>query len=162
RTVAVITLHFSVGAMRTPSRLELTYRRCAGDLLRMVASGVWPDTAQEFTGYSGAPRVGDGLLRLDPDGTITFARPNAVSALLRLGVEDTVEGRSLAGSGAELQRATGVVVDESQPMLLTGRRAQRSELEAHGAAVTLRSIPLYQGAQRFGAVVLCRDVTELR
>ncbi|GAA4828675.1 sensor histidine kinase [Garicola koreensis] len=162
RTVGVITLHFSVGAMRTPSRLELTYRRCAGDLLPMVASGAWPDTAQEFTGYSGAPRVGDGLLRLDSEGTITFASPNAVSALLRLGVQDTVEGRSLAGIGAELQRATGVVVDESQPMLLTGRRAQRSELEAHGAAVTLRSIPLYQGAQRVGALVLCRDVTELR
>ena len=162
RTVAVMTLHFSVAAMRSPSRLELTYRRCAGDLLAMVASGSWPDTTQEFTGYSGAPRVGDGLLRLDAEGTITFASPNAVSALLRLGVQDTVEGRSLAGIGAELQRATGVAVDESQPMMLTGRRAQRSELEAHGAAVTLRSIPLAQRGERFGALVLCRDVTELR
>lgn len=191
RTVGVITLHFAVAAMRSPSRLELTYRRCAEDLLVMAAEGRWPDASQEFTGYGGAPRVGDGLLRLDAEGRITFASPNAVSALLRLGVSDTLEGRSLAGIGSELQRATGVVVDESQPMMLTGRRAMRAELEAHGAAVTLRSIPLYRashagsgtgavppvrpsgsadrhgsrddrGGERFAALVLCRDVTELR
>lgn len=162
RTVAVITMHFSVSALRTPSRLELTYRRCAADLLSMAAEGAWPDSSHEFTGYSGAPRVGDGLLRLDAEGQITFASPNAVSALLRLGVNDTLEGRSLAGIGAELQRATGVVVDESQPLMLTGRRAMRAELEAHGAAVTLRSIPLRREGKRFAALVLCRDVTELR
>lgn len=155
RTVAVITLHFSVAALRTPSRMELTYRRCAADLLTMVAEGAWPDASQEFTGYSGAPRVGDGLLRLDTEGKITFASPNAVSALLRLGVQDSLEGRSLPGIGAELQRATGVAVDESQPLLLTGRRAMRAELEAHGAAVTLRSIPLLKGGERFAALVLC-------
>ncbi|WP_022871874.1 sensor histidine kinase [Nesterenkonia alba] len=162
RTVGVITMHFAVSALRAPSTLELTYRRCATDLLEMVSAGQWPDPAQEFTGYSGAPRVGDGLLRLDATGKITFASPNAVSALLRLGVNETLEGRSLAGIGAELQRATGVAVDESQPMMLTGRRAQRSELEAHGATVTLRSIPLYRDGERFAALVLCRDVTELR
>lgn len=162
RTLAVITLHFSVAALRTPSRLELTYRRCAEDLLAMVSEGRWPDTAQEFTGYSGAPRVGDGLLRLDAQGEITFASPNAVSALLRLGVSDALEGRSLASIGAELQRATGVAVDESQPLMLTGRRAMRAELEAHGATVTLRSIPLHRKGERFAALVLCRDVTELR
>lgn len=162
RTIAVVTLHFSVAALRTPSRLELTYRRCAADLLAMVAEGTWPDTDQEYIGYSGAPRVGDGLLRLDPEGKIDFASPNAVSALLRLGVNDTLEGRSLAGIGAELQRATGVAVDESQPLMLTGRKAMRAELEAHGATVTLRSIPLTRGGERFAALVLCRDVTELR
>ncbi|WP_120004459.1 sensor histidine kinase [Nesterenkonia muleiensis] len=162
RTVAVVTLHFSVAALRTPSRMELTYRRCATDLLSMIAQGAWPDTAQEFTAYSGAPRVGDGLLRLDAEGRITFASPNAVSALSRLGVQDALEGRPLAGIGAELQRATGLAVDESQPMMLTGRRAMRAELEAHGAAVTLRSIPLHRDGERFAALVLCRDVTELR
>ncbi len=97
---------------------------------------------------------------------MTFASPNAVSALLRLGVNEALEGRSLAGIGAELQRATGVAVDESQPLMLTGRKAQRSELEAHGAAVTLRTIPCTgafgRGGERFAALVLCRDVTELR
>ncbi|MDS2171209.1 MULTISPECIES: sensor histidine kinase [unclassified Nesterenkonia] len=162
RTLAVMTLHFSVTALRTPSRLELTYRRCAADLLVMVGQGRWPETHVEFSAYGGAPRVGDGLLRLDVEGKIAFASPNAVSALSRLGVADSLEGRSLAGIGAELERSTGGVVDETRPLLLTGRRAMRAELEAHGAAVTLRSIPLYKDGERFAALVLCRDVTELR
>ncbi|GAA1172607.1 histidine kinase N-terminal domain-containing protein [Nesterenkonia xinjiangensis] len=162
RTLAVMTLHFSVTTLRTPSRLELTYRRCASDLLVMVREGRWPETHVEFSAYGGAPRVGDGLLRLDVEGKITFASPNAVSALSRLGVADSLEGRSLAGIGAELERAAGGVVDETRPLLLTGRRAMRAELEAHGAAVTLRSIPLYKEGERFAALVLCRDVTELR
>lgn len=162
RTVAVMTLHFAVTALSSPSRLELTQRRCAEDLLTMVSDGIWPDVAEEFTGYSGAPRVGDGLLRLDGEGTISFASPNAVSALLRLGVNETLEGRSLASIGAELQRSAGGVVNETQPLILTGRRAMRAELEAHGAAVTLRSIPLRRQGHRYGALVLCRDVTELR
>ena len=162
RTLAVMTLHFSITALRTPSRLELTYRRCADDLLAMVSQGRWPERAVEFSSYGGAPRVGDGLLRLDLEGRITFASPNAVSALLRLGVADALEGRSLAGIGAELQRATGAPVDETQPLMLTGRRGMRAELEAHGATVSLRSIPLYREGERFAALVLCRDVTELR
>ena len=162
RTLAVMTLHFSISALRAPSQVDLVYRRCAADVLSMVGQGRWPDTAVEFSGYGGAPRVGDGLLRLDAEGMIDFASPNAISALLRLGVADSVEGRSLAGIGAELQRATGAPVDESHPLLLSGRKAMRAELEAHGAAVTLRSIPLYADGIRFGAVVLCRDVTELR
>ena len=162
RTLAVMTLHFSVTALRTPSRLELTYRRCAADLLVMASEGRWPDTRVDFSAYGGAPRVGDGLLRLDVEGKIAFASPNAVSALSRLGVAESLEGRSLAGIGAELERATGGAVDETRPLLLTGRRAMRAELEAHGAAVTLRSIPLYRAGERFAALVLCRDVTELR
>lgn len=162
RTLAVVTLHYSVAALRTPSRLELTYRRCAADLLTMIVQGRWPQGPYEFNSSGGAPRVGDGLLRLDAEGRISFASPNAISALSRLGVADSLEGRSLAGIGAELQRATGVTVDETQPMLLTGKKASRTELEAHGAVVTVRSVPLYRDDERFGALVLCRDVTELR
>ncbi|MDO5492580.1 MAG: sensor histidine kinase, partial [Nesterenkonia sp.] len=162
RTLGVMTLHYSVIALRAPSRLELVYQQCAEDLLAMAASGRWPDVDQEFTGYGGAPRVGDGLLRLDVEGTVDFASPNATSALSRLGVSEALEGRSLAGICAELRRAVGGMVDESEPLALTGRRAMRTEVEAHGATVALRSLPLYRGRERFGAIVLCRDITELR
>ena len=33
-----------------------------------------------------APRVGDGLIRLDEKGVVTFASPNALSAYRRLGL----------------------------------------------------------------------------
>ncbi|MDR8018098.1 sensor histidine kinase [Nesterenkonia aerolata] len=162
RTLGVMTLHYSTIALRAPSRLELVYQQCAKDLLTMASSGRWPDLGQEFAGYGGAPRVGDGLLRLDVEGTVVFASPNATSALSRLGVSEALEGRSLAGIGAELRRAVGGMVDESEPLMLTGRKAMRAELEAHGSTVTLRSVPLYRAGERFGAIVLCRDVTDLR
>ena len=38
----------------------------------------------------------------------------------------------------------------------------RGELEAGNVSVTLRAIPLRQGPSRTGALLLCRDVTELR
>ncbi len=56
----------------------------AGDGLRGSLAGHRPGVHRIQRGA----RVGDGLLRLDAQGEITFASPNAVSALLRLGVSD--------------------------------------------------------------------------
>ncbi len=38
----------------------------------------------------------------------------------------------------------------------------RSEIESRGVSLSLRAIPLRDEEQRFGALVLCRDVSELR
>src|SRR5205823_3499982 len=43
-----------------------------------------------------------------------------------------------------------------------GRTARGMEVEGRGTTVQLRSIPLLAGRARVGAVVLVRDVTELR
>lgn len=45
---------------------------------------------------------------------------------------------------------------------MTGRAPWRADIEAKGVTVTLRSIPLRDHGERIGAVVLCRDVTEMR
>ena len=55
----------------------------------MVADGTFP--APDARPEEGAgPRVGDGLVRLEPDGTIIYASPNALSAFNRLGVTGNV------------------------------------------------------------------------
>ena len=46
--------------------------------------------------------------------------------------------------------------------MLTGRAAVDSELNANRSAVSMRSLPLYDNNGRIGAILLCRDVTELR
>ena len=46
--------------------------------------------------------------------------------------------------------------------MLSGRAVREAEVEAGGAAVRLRVIPLTPDGERVGALVLCRDVTELR
>ncbi|GAA1341830.1 hypothetical protein GCM10009611_13520 [Arthrobacter roseus] len=47
-------------------------------------------------------------------------------------------------------------------MVVTGRMPWRTEIEAKGVSLSLRSIPLRNSEARYGAVVLCRDVSELR
>jgi two-component sensor histidine kinase len=52
--------------------------------------------------------------------------------------------------------------EASLPVLLTGRTPWRSDLEARGVTVALRIIPLRDHGERIGALVLCRDVSDLR
>ena len=161
RTLAVITTHMDLSSSRMPSRLELTYRQYAYDLLKMGTLGLWPDFASPTGSRRGAPRVGDGLLRLDVDGIVQYASPNGVSAFRRLGDGESLEGRSLAEVTTGLLKDRRMV-DESLPLVVTGRMPWRTEIESRGVSLSLRAIPLRDGVERFGALVLCRDVSELR
>jgi two-component sensor histidine kinase len=161
RTLAVVTSHMDLTSSRMPSRLELTYRQCAHDLLRMGTLGLWPDFATPTGSRRGAPRVGDGLLRLDAEGVIRYASPNGVSAFRRLGDVETLEGRSLAEVTTGLLKDQRMV-DEMLPLVVTGRMPWRTEVESRGVSLSLRAIPLRDAKERFGALVLCRDVSELR
>ena len=65
RIIAVLTRHTNLATMRAPSRLELTYLACADALVRMTRVGEYPFASAPTGLRRGAPRVGDGLLRLD-------------------------------------------------------------------------------------------------
>ncbi|WP_298251568.1 sensor histidine kinase [uncultured Arthrobacter sp.] len=161
RTLAVVTTHRDLSTSRMPSRLEMTYRQCADDLLRMGTLGLWPDFATPTGARRGAPRVGDGLIRLDVDGIVQYASPNGVSAFRRLGDVETLEGRTLAEITTALLKDRRLV-DETLPLVVTGRMPWRTEIGSHGVSLSLRAIPLRDEKERFGALVLCRDVSELR
>ncbi|AJM77998.1 sensor histidine kinase [Rathayibacter toxicus] len=161
RPIAVVTRHTNLSETRTPSRQELTFNDCANDLSSMIASGDFPDLGAPTGPRRGAPRASDGLIRLDADGITTFASPNALSAFNRIGFADELEGESLAEVTTTLLTGT-LVVDESLPLVVTGRAPWRTDIEARGVTVSLRAIPLRDHGERIGAVVLCRDVTELR
>jgi two-component sensor histidine kinase len=108
--------------------------------------------------------VGDGLIRLDEQGVVTFASPNALSAYRRLGLTADLTGSSLGRVTARLAGAEsgGEPVDEALPTVVSGVAAREAEVEAGGTTVRLRVIPLTGGGVRTGALVLCRDVTEVR
>ncbi|HWR85704.1 MAG TPA: histidine kinase N-terminal domain-containing protein [Rhodoglobus sp.] len=159
--IAVITRHTNLSEARTPSRQELTFNECANDLFAMIAAGDFPDLGAPSGPRRGAPRASDGLIRLDVDGVVTFASPNALSAFNRIGFGQELEGESLA------EVTTGLIsgqltVDESLPLVVTGRAPWRTDIEARGVTITLRAIPLRLHGERIGAIVLCRDVTEVR
>ena len=159
--VAVITRHTNLSEARTPSRQELTFNECANDLFAMIASGDFPDLGAPTGPRRGAPRASDGLIRLDVDGTVTFASPNALSAFNRMGFAGELEGESLAEVTTALLHGR-LVVDESLPLVVTGRAPWRTDIEARGVTVSVRAIPIRNRGERIGAMVLCRDVTEVR
>jgi two-component sensor histidine kinase len=159
--IGVLTRHTNLGEARTPSRQQITFNDCADDLFGMVASGDFPDLSAPTGPRRGAPRAADGLIRLDVDGVTTFASPNALSAFNRLGFEEELEGESL------VEVVTGILpekhqFDESLPVVVAGRAPWRTDVEARGVTVSLRTIPLRDHGTRIGAIVLCRDVTEMR
>jgi two-component system, sensor histidine kinase PdtaS len=160
RAIAVIERSTNLNSARTPSRLELTYLQGADDLARMVSEGTFPYHGQDAT-LVRSPRVGDGLLRLDAAGRVTYASPNAQSAYRRLGLAADLMGAELGAATARIG-APGEPVDESLMLVARGRAPRESEIDSNGAVVQLRSIPLVVAGKRTGALVLIRDVTELR
>jgi two-component system, sensor histidine kinase PdtaS len=160
QVVAVIARHTNLAAARTPSRLELTYLHSADDLSRMIAAGRFPFPGTPMV-RRGAPRVGDGLVRLDRDGVVTYASPNAMSAYRRLGLTADLEGAHLGEVTAELA-VPGGAVDEALHVVVSGRAPRRVDVEAGDAVVALRALPLEADGTRIGALVLVRDVTEVR
>ncbi|RLY94611.1 ATPase [Kocuria tytonicola] len=161
RTIAVVSVTADPQRDRLPSRMELVYRESAGDLLRMANQGTWPDFAVRSDSRRGAPRVGDGMLRLNASGVVEFCSPNGLSTFRRLGLQGDLQGQNLLEVARQLP-LTAPGVDETLAPVLAGTMPWRAELSGVKASATLRAIPLRQGTERTGALLLCRDVTELR
>lgn len=159
--IAVLTRHSNLKEARNPSRQESTFNECASELFAMIAAGAYPDLGAPTGPRRGAPRASDGLIRLDVDGSVTFASPNGLSAFNRMGFAGELEGESLIEVTAQVA-SEALSVDESLPLVVSGRAPWRTDIEARGVTVSLRAIPLRRHGKRTGAIVLLRDVTELR
>ncbi len=152
RVIAVMARESALSLHRPFGDLARTYLETFDRLAEMVASGEYPFPDEE-TLSAGAPRVGDGVLVVDESGRVTFASPNAVSALRRLGTSGAVQGElasDLGAAGAAVQRA-----------FLSGRPAIE-DLDHGETTVVARCIPLVRCHRVDGAVMLLRDVSELR
>ncbi|MBV9486644.1 MAG: histidine kinase N-terminal domain-containing protein [Frankiaceae bacterium] len=160
RIVAVVARATNLAAARTPSQLEIAYLRSANDLAQMLAEGGWPYPGEPSP--EGGPRVGDGLIRLDPEGVATFASPNALSAYRRLGHVGDLAGSSLAEITATLAGRSVPAIGEPVAVIARGRTPGIGDLQVGDVVVQLRALPLRPGREHIGAVVLVHDVTELR
>jgi two-component sensor histidine kinase len=161
QVIAVITRHRNAELMRSPSRLELNYREIAHSLYRMVAQGSfpYPDAGSLF---EPVPRVGDGLIRLDVNGVISYASPNARSAFSRMGWKSEIENNKLGEVAEAVAKNSPNPHEEGIRTRLNGKTLRRVDIDNQGATIDLLVLPLLQGEDRIGAIVLLQNVTELR
>jgi two-component sensor histidine kinase/PAS domain-containing protein len=161
--VAVLSRDTNLAVARVPSPLEIAYLGAAADLCQMLADGTFP-ALDAVVDTQTNPRVGDGLIRLDSAGRVVFASPNALSAYHRMGFGADLVGVVLGEVTRPLVRDpfdAAEVVNRIQAAL-NGRPSLRMELDAGGAAMLLRAMPLRPRGAPAGALVLVRDVTEVK
>jgi two-component sensor histidine kinase len=163
KVIAVVSRDTNLTTARTPSHLELNYLTTADDLAQMVADGTFPPPLHRGE-IAGAPRASDGLIRLDVSGKVTYASPNAQSAFRRLGLTGHLVGEDLA---ALIGRLADDPLEGSETAArihaaLRGDSPPRREIEVRGATVLARALPLIPAGVPIGALVLVRDVTEVR
>jgi two-component sensor histidine kinase len=162
--VAVLSRDTNLAVPRVPSSLEIAYLGAAADLCQMVADGTFP-TAERSPDVHTSPRVGDGLIRLDMTGTVVFASPNALSAYHRMGHAADLVGLRLAVLTRSLIADPFDATEAAQRIrkALDGEHPGRFEAETRqGAAVLFRALPLRPKGKPAGALVLARDVTEVK
>ncbi len=160
RILAVVGRHTNLLGVRTPSRLELAYLETATDLTRMIAGGHFPFPG-ERSDHADSPRVGDGFLRVDAAGRVVYASPNALSVYRRLGLSSDLTGLDLAQTTRDLVPPARRPDEETLSAVLGGEVPRDTEIGSDTVLV-LRAIPLRPQGSRIGALVLVRDVTDLR
>ena len=161
RVIAVVARNTNLLGVRTPSRLELSYLQTAADLTQMIAAGHFPAPGQR-SDHADSPRVGDGFVRVDDQGRVVYASPNALSVYRRLGLSGDLAGLVLADVTRDLVPARRRPDEETLSAVLGGRAHRDTELGNTAAALIVRSIPLRPQGEHLGALVLVRDVTDLR
>jgi two-component sensor histidine kinase len=161
RVIAVISRHRDAISMRSASRLEINYREIAHKIYRMVSEGTFPIQNSIYQAEA-APRVGDGLIRLNAQGQTIYASPNARSAVSRLGWETELEGNGLGAIFDSLSLPQSQPTEETWATILSGRNLRRADFDNGNGIVDLLVIPLIEGQERIGSIVLLHDVTELR
>ena len=163
RAVAVLTRDTNLSTPRVPSPLEIAYLGSASDLCQMIVDGTFPPVVPQGT-TEGSPRAGDGLVRLDVHGNVAYASPNALSAYHRMGHASDVAGTELAvvTKRLVLDPFDAAEVATKITEALDGKPSGRMEVRGRRASMLVRALPLRPRGGAAGALVIVRDVTDLR
>jgi len=93
---------------------------------------------------------------------VVYASPNALSVYRRLGLSGDLAGLGLAEVTRELVPPRRRPDEEILSAVLGGRAHRDTELGGEEASLIVRAIPLRPEGEHLGALVLVRDVTDLR
>ncbi len=150
--VGVVTRETTTTSGRRQGELERFYLDVFDRFARMMAEGSFP-FPRDIVEVDEAPRVGDGVIVLDAERRIRFASPNAVSSMHRMGIHAYTEGLQLAELGFG-QDAVDAAFRVHLPV--------NEEIERGDAAMLTQVLPMLEDGRSVGAVMLLRDVTDLR
>jgi two-component sensor histidine kinase len=151
--IGVLTRESALTFGRQPGELERTYVEIFNRFARMISAGDYPFDTDEPEPEE-APRVGDGVMLLDSQRRVAYTSPNSVSALHRVGVHANTEGMRLGELGLD---ETPIITAFETPEPVTDEVEAGPEI-----SVLFRCIPLVEQGDVSGAVVLVRDISELR
>ena len=160
KTLGLVVRETNMATRESNGRYESESISAGKQLYEMIPRGQFPYRNPVMNQRHNA-RVADGFIVLTVDGIVRYASPNAISCFRRLGSVSTMQGEYLSEIGTKLLHENDPVL-ETLPLVLSGKAAVDSELDANKAAVSMRSLPLKDANGRVGGIVLCRDVSELR
>ncbi len=151
--IAVLTREWSTQTSRQPGELERTYLSIFERMAHMIVEGSFPFRGRAAN-LSAAPRVGDGAIVLDDKATVRYASPNAVSALHRVGITSNVVGQALSELGFA-DSPVRQAFERHEPVI-------EEFDQTPDVTLLVLSIPIMEASVVTGAMVLVRDVTEVR
>ena len=159
KALGLVLRETNLATRESNGRYETESINAGKTLFDMIPRGQFPYHYSVLNQRHNA-RVADGFIVLEANGIVRYASPNAISCFRRLGGLNTMNGEYLSEFGTRLLHINDVV-PESLPLVLSGKADIDCELEANHSVVSMRSLPLFGPSERIGAVILCRDVTEV-
>ncbi len=152
RMIGLLSREEPMTLARRSGELERIYFQTFDRFASMIADGTFPYDVDEIEMES-APRVADGVIVIDAETRVQFASPNAVSSLHRMGIHAYAQSQRLADVGFD---------DGAARSAMQLHLPVAEEMEHEEVSVLVRVLPLLQGDQPAGALVLVRDVSDLR
>ncbi len=152
RLIALVSREEPLTLARRSGELERIYFETFDRFASMIAEGSFPFDVDEIEMES-APRVGDGVIVIDAETRVRFASPNAVSSLHRMGIHAYAQTQRLAEIGFD-DNAACTAMELHLPVT--------EEIEHEDVSVLVRVLPIIQHGTPTGALVLIRDVSDLR
>lgn len=152
KVIAVLSRESALSFNRRPGQLERSYLDVFSRLAKMISRGEFP--FDELIEDKTSPRIGDGCLIVNSERRIQFASPNAMNCMHRMGFLTNVLGARLVEVGID-DTVTDQMFDLGQPVV--------REFEPRlSVSLSIVGVPLKSDGVVDGALVLMRDVTDLR
>ncbi len=159
--IGIVSRHTNRLSSRSQGRLESVYLEATNVLEAMLNEAHFPFVLDDPEPLH-SPNVGDGVIRLDRQGSVTYASPNAQTAFRRLGLEGQFEGERFSDVAARLVHDREPIdqarLDVHEHQFLDSRVF---DLTNAMATVRVQVIPLVS-SDYLGALVLARDTTDIR